>query len=340
VPLDFAANPATLERLMRHLRVSSHIELLRTLHVDIVDLRGVVDPRYVGPIPQATVDQDGVQTNYWGMKTRVMDTAMGPEESYCDFIFKDVADVGEMESHPWPTVDWFDFSDLADRLKGWGEYAVMASGPSVFQHPTFLRGLENLLTDMLTAPAIADYLMDRFTDFYVAYFDRMFESAPGMIDLLRIADDLGTQQGLLIGPHTFERFFAPRIRKLVDMAHSHGVKVMFHSCGSIVPLIERLISLGVDILDPIQVAAKGMDPQAIKSHFGDRLCLHGAIDTQYLLPRGTPQQVRETARHMIDVLGTGGGYILAPCHVLQTDVPMDNITTMYDTAYKHGSYLS
>jgi uroporphyrinogen decarboxylase len=189
------------------------------------------------------------------------------------------------------------------------------------------------LIDLLDATELATYLMDRFTGFYVAYFDRMFTAAEGRIDILRIADDLGTQHGLLVSPRLFDRFFAPRLGKLIDMAHSHGVRVMFHSCGAIVPFVERIIALGVDILDPIQVAADGMDPQGIKDRFGSRICLHGAIDTQYVLPRGAPDDVANAVRRIIGILGAGGGFILAPTHVLQTDVPTENVLALYDTAH-------
>ena len=166
----------------------------------------------------------------------------------------------------------------------------------------------------------------------------MFAAAPGRIDLLRIADDLGMQHGLLVSPALFERAFVPRLVKLIDMAHSHGVRVMFHSCGAIVPLIERLIEIGVDVLDPLQVAADGMDPHLIKERFGGRICLHGSIDTQHVLHHSSPQDVSDTVCTMIDVLGAGGGFILSPSHVLQTDVPTENVVAMYETAYQHSTY--
>jgi uroporphyrinogen decarboxylase len=184
--------------------------------------------------------------------------------------------------------------------------------------------------DLVMTPDLAGFLLDRFTEFYVDYFDRMFSAAPGMIDILRIADDLGMQDRLLISPELFDQYFAPRLRRLVDMSHGHGVKVMFHSCGAIAPLIDGIIDLGVDILDPIQVTANGMMPETIKAQFGSRICLHGAIDTQYLLPQGTPEEVRRTTRKMMDVLGGGGGYICSPSHVLQTDVPTANIVALYE----------
>jgi len=336
VPLDFSANPPTLRRLMRDLGAASHRELLDRLHVDVVDLRGVVDPVYAGPVPLEHVREDGVKEHLWGWRTRTMQTATGPEECYCEFPLASAVSVEELDAHRWPEADWFDFAGFAGRLEPWQDRAVMASGASVFQHPSFLRGTDNLLADLVAAPEMAGCLMDRFTDFYVELFDRMFAAAPGRIDILRIADDLGMQDRLLFAPATFDRHVAPRLARLVDMAHGHGVRVMFHTCGAVVPLIDRLIDLGVDVLDPIQVRAKGMDPEAIKARFGARIALHGSIDTQYVLPRGTPEDVAGEVRRMIDVLGRGGGFILSPSHVLQTDVSTENVVALYETGYHGG----
>lgn len=332
VPVDFSANPATLERLCRDLKCDSHRQLLDRLNADIVDLRGVVDPVYCGPVPYQRQLPEGVTENFWGWRTKVMATATGDEISYCDFVLSPCQSVDELAAHPWPEPDWFDFTGFADRLTDWQGFAIMASGASIWQHPSFLRGLDQLLMDLVISRDLAGFLLDTFTDFYVGYFDRMFSAAPGRIDILRIADDLGMQDGLLFSPALFEEYIAPRIRRLVDMAHSHGVKVMFHSCGAIVPLIDGIIATGVDVLDPIQTTAAGMEPAAIKERFGERICLHGGVDTQYLLPQGSPEDVRRTTRERVDVMGADGGYILAPCHVLQTDVPTANILAMYEEA--------
>lgn len=331
IPTDFSANPATRERLSADLGVSTHRELLDRLHVDMVDLRGIVDPEYCGPVPLQRILDHGVTENYWGWRSKIMETATGPEVSYCEFVLEDAESVDQINAHRWPQVDWFDFSDFSQRLRPWSDLAIMASGASVFQHPTFLRGIDHLLTDMAMAPEMADCIMDHFTDFYASYFDAMFCAAAYQVDILRIADDLGMQDRLLISPATFDRFVAPRLAKLIEMAHGHGVKVMFHSCGAIVPLIDRLIELGVDILDPIQIRAKDMNPADLKRRFGDRIALHGSIDTQYLLPLGTPDEVSDEVRRMATLLGPDG-FILSPSHVLQTDVPTENILALYDTA--------
>ena len=336
IPVDFSANPATLRRLMSDFGASDYADLLAKLNVDIVDLRGVVDPIYCGPVPKTASRSDGVVENYWGMRTRTMETATGPEECYCDFILAECTTVDELAAHRWPEADWFDFTDFSARLDTWADLAIMASGASVWQHPTFLRGFENMVMDLLAAPDLAAFLIDRFTDFYVEYFDRMLSCADGKIDILRIADDLAMQDRLMVSPEHFDEFFAPRLKKLIDMAHSHGVKVMYHSCGAVVPLIERLIDLGIDILDPIQVTAAGMDPSYLKSAFGNRLCFHGAIDTQHLLPTGSPQDVVAGVRQMIHELGPDG-YILSPSHVLQTDVPTANVRALYGAAHVWGN---
>jgi uroporphyrinogen decarboxylase len=142
VPLDFSANAVTLARLRHDLDATTHKALLRRLHVDIVDLRGITDPVYSGPIPQQRALPGGVKENYWGWRTKVMRTAMGPEEYYCEFVLGECNTLAELEAHTWPEVDWFDFSGFAERLEDWAEWAIIASGASIWQHPTFLRGIE------------------------------------------------------------------------------------------------------------------------------------------------------------------------------------------------------
>jgi uroporphyrinogen decarboxylase len=331
-PLDVSANTFVTQRLHRDLGTSTHKELLQALHVDVIDLRGVVDPVYRGPVPFTRDLGDGVRESIWGWRQKVMQTAMGQEDCFVDFCLSDAQSVADLERHRWPSPDWFDFTGFAERLRAWEGFAIMASGASVFQHPTFLRGIDNLMVDMALRPEMAHYTMDRHTDFYLAFFDRMLSAARGRIDVLRVADDLGMQHGLQISPAMYHTYFAPRLAKLADLAHSHGAALMFHSCGAIRPLVESLIEVGVDVLDPLQAAADGMDPEGLKVDYGDRVCLHGGICTQHLLPHGTPDEVRTEVKRRIGILGRGGGYILAPCHVLQTDVPTENILAMIEAA--------
>jgi uroporphyrinogen decarboxylase len=127
----------------------------------------------------------------------------------------------------------------------------------------------------------------------------------------------------------FREFVAPYLREMVDCIHRLGAKVLFHSCGLIRPLIAELITLGIDVLDPIQPVGPEMSPEQLKAEFGDRMCFHGGIDMQHLLPYGSTQDIRAEVRRYCDVLGSEGGYILAPAHLFQPDVPPENILAVY-----------
>jgi uroporphyrinogen decarboxylase len=334
LPMDFSANSWALEKIKKNFGLDDHKSVLKYFNADIVDMRDVEQPAYKGPVPLKKEIKDGVFQNYWGWRTSIKDTTTGPEEMFCDFILQDTQRLEDIQMHTWPSVDWFDFSDFSDRLDKWSDFAIMATGASVWQHPSFLRGLDALLMDIAVNNEIGIYIIDKYTDFYTSYFDKMITSSKGRIDILRIADDLGMQDRLLVSPDIFNRVFAPRIAKIVDMAHSHGVKVMFHSCGAIFSIIPSIINTGVDILDPIQVTADGMEPKLLKDKYGDRLCFHGSIDTQYLLPKGTADDVAENVKKMFNLLGKGGGFILSPSHILQNDVPLENVKSLYQAGKK------
>jgi uroporphyrinogen decarboxylase len=332
--MDFSANRWVLDNLKQNLKLDNHMDILEYFGSDVVDLRDVENPEYRRPVPYKRDIEGGVTENFWGWRTSVKDTPTGAEEMFCEFILQKAQSFDAVKGREWPSVDWFDFADFDKRLEKWSRFAVMATGASIWQHPSFLRGLDTLLMDVVTENEIGIYIIDKFTDFYVEYFDAMIKASKGRIDILRIADDLGMQDRLLISPDIFNKVFAPRIKKIVDMAHSHDVKVMFHSCGAIYPLIPAVIDTGVDILDPIQTAAAEMLPEKLESDFGDKICFHGSIDTQYLLPQGSPEEVKARVWEMFETLGSRGGFILSPSHILQTDVPIENIKSLYEAGKK------
>jgi uroporphyrinogen decarboxylase len=338
VPCDFHAIPIVQSRLFEYLGIESYRQLMEKLEVDIIDIRGIIDPVWRGPVPKVAELSDGVRQNYLGWQMKTVITEFGDMETHCGYIFEDAKDIGDIESFDWPGVDWFDFTNMNELLDEYKDYAIMASGASVFQHPTLVRGMDNLLCDMMISPNLAEHLIGRYTDFYVDYYSAMFEATQGRIDILRIADDFGTQIGSLIGMELFRKFIKPKVKKLVDMAHAYGVKVMFHSCGSVIDYIDELIEVGVDILDPIQTQAVGMDPVYIKQRFGERICLHGSLDTQYTLPKGSVEEVKKEVKDRISVLGSDGGFIIGPSHTLQPDVPIQNIEAIYETTREYGDY--
>jgi len=330
-PRDFHACGVVLDRLYGHFGVQTYKELLQKLNSDIVDIRGIVDPKWVAPFPKTWKRADGSTVDYLGFCKSVKQTVFGPVEEHSDYLLSTCDDLEEIKKFRFPKVEWFDFSEMSGQLKEYEDFAIMASGASVYQHPTLVRGLEVFLCDLLAEPEIARYLIEAYADFYCDYFEAMFAACPGQIDILRIADDFGMQDRELIRRELFEEFFLPHIRRLCDLAHNHGVKVMFHSCGAVFNYIDLLIEAGVDILDPLQPNAFGMDPEHLKECFEGRICFHGSIDTQYVLPTGTPDEVRAQVRRHMEILGgKKTGFIIAPAHTLQPDVKTENIIALYD----------
>lgn len=332
IPSDFQAVSIVLERLYEHFQIDKYYDLLDKLCVDIVDIRGIVDPLWVADFDKRWHIGNGVYQNYLGWQMKSKQTDFGPVEEHCGYILSEYQTLEEIKQYNWPKVEWFDFSNMKKELEQYKDFAVMASGASVYQHPSLVRGLDNILCDMLIDPEIADFIIGKFTDFYMDYFDKMFTECKGMIDIFRIGDDLGMQDRMMISMELFDKYFAPNISKLCDMAHSYGVKVMFHSCGAIYDYIPNIIKAGVDILDPIQTAAKGMEPSRLRDSYLGEICLHGSIDTQFTLPTGSPEDVANEVRNNIEILGSKNtGFIIAPSHILQSDVKTENILALYDT---------
>ena len=218
-------------------------------------------------------------------------------------------------------------------------YAIMYEGADLFTRPCILRNMENVMLDMIERPEMAHYLFDQFTTFYCEDITRALEATDGGFDIYCEWSDYGTQRALLMSVPMFREFIAPYLKRLIDVVHQAGVKFMAHSCGAIRPLIPDLIALGADVLDPIQVAAEGMEPAALKRDFGSQLAFHGAICTQRTLPFGTPQEVTEAVLHRVATLGAGGGYILAASHDISADTPSANIVAMYEPELQNDQIM-
>ena len=346
VPTSFCASPWVVERLKDRLGVSTDRELLEELGVDIfdtrgIDIRGGVGPDYVGPEIHGVGPEnwDGNLLKVWGIRQKVVETQSGKTYQHLPPPLADAKSAEELEAYAWPDPEQFDYEGIRERLEPWSDFAVLCSGASVFQHPAFLRGMDKLLMDISTSPEMADFLLDKFTNFYHRYYEKIFQRAADLIDIFWIADDFGMQDRLLISPKTFEDVFLPRLQRLIDLAKDYDTKVLFHSDGNIRKIIPKLIEMGVDVLDPIQPEAAEMDPPAIKEEFGEKICLRGAISAQEVLSKGTVEDVREEVKRRIEQLAPGGGYILSPGHpVLQVDVPTENIVAMYEAAAEYGGY--
>ncbi len=325
VPVDLWAEEPVWERLLHDLNVDSRDALLERLDVDV---------RYVSPVYPADVIRDGVKQNMWGERWMMANTPWGRDWEHIAGALANASSLGEIEAFPWPCCDQVDYSGLAAQCDKYTGYAIAYGNADIFERPALVRGWENFLCDTSLNPEWVDFMLEKFLDFFVEDFNRCLEATRGRIDIFWALTDLGTQAGLLQSRKMFQRFIAPPIKTLAEQSHCNGVKFMFHSCGSVRELIPDLIDLGLDILNPIQPAAAAMEPEGLKRDFGGRLCFHGGIDIQYLLPLETAQAVRNEVRRRVKILGRDGGYILAPSHNLQLDIPTQNVLAMYDTALR------
>ncbi len=345
VPMHMNATSWVVEKLKQALNIQTDKELLDRLHIDTFDTRGIdihggVMPRYIGP-EHGSLNSEwkGNILAIWGVEEKVIETKSGKMHSQVHFPLREASTIEELETYLWPDPDWFCYADLKERLEPWKDRSIIATGCSVWQHPSFVRGLDSLLIDLVMNQQFANFFFDKFTDFYREFYRRIFQHAADYVDTMALADDFGMQTGLMISPQLFEQYMVPRLLTFVELAHSYGIKMVLHSDGNIRSIIPKLIEIGVDVLDPLQPEAKNMDPASIKREFGNDIVLRGGISAQNTLAYGTKQDVADEVKRTLDNLAPGGGYILSPGHpVLQDDVPVENIITMYDTGYEYGVY--
>ncbi len=337
VPVDFSARQEVTDALIRHLGLKDYDALLEHFDVDlryIQPIEVIYDPkRYVGP--HLRTFPDGSWEDIWGVRRRPVCISTGLYEEVCFSPLKEATTVEQVVAHRWPSPDWFDYSDIFPQCQRYSPYArVGGSWGAIFGDAYRLQGMETFLANMVLRPEVVKAIVERVEQFYYGVNERIFDAAQGQLEIYYFGNDFGTQRGLLFSGKMFHEFFAPGLARLARQAKERGMAVMFHSCGAVSELIPDFIAAGVDILDPVQSGAANMDPLKLKAEFGDKLCFHGGIDTQDLLPFGTIHQVRDRVRQLVECVGSGGGYILAPDQLLQGDVPVDNILAMYSSTDK------
>ncbi|OGN82380.1 MAG: hypothetical protein A2X24_12115 [Chloroflexi bacterium GWB2_54_36] len=219
-------------------------------------------------------------------------------------------------------------------------YAVVLKDPfaGIFEMAQRIVGMENLLMMMASDAALAGVLFDKLTELKLEFWDMALPRLGDVVDVISHADDYGTQVSQIISPRMFRQQIKPRWQAVFDQMRTLAphVRRFFHSCGNVRPLIPDFIEIGVEILNPVHIRATGMEPAALKRDFGDVLSFWGgAVDTQGVLPYGTPQEVRDDVKRNIEALAPGGGYVFNTVHNIQADVPVENIIAMYETLLGH-----
>ncbi|MHB8963420.1 MAG: uroporphyrinogen decarboxylase family protein [Saccharofermentanales bacterium] len=246
----------------------------------------------------------------------------------------------------WP--DGADAGRFSGMEKQIGRFFRMDAGlvmhgftSGMFEMHQRLRGYENALVDLITDVESAGRILDRIVEAKMMYWEKALNLSSGRVQVAVEVDDLGTQHSLLLSRELYRRILFPRHQKLFRFIHaeSPGIKVFMHSCGAISEVIPDLIEAGVDILNPVQTSAAGMDPVQLKKNFGkDLVFWGGGVDTQHVLPHGSPQQVRDDVRRSIDALAPGGGFVFNTIHNIQADVPPENLDAMLEAVEQYGKY--
>ncbi len=246
--------------------------------------------------------------------------------------------VNDVAHYPFPnTGDPARLAGLRDRALAYRAQgrAVMIKGvlAGVFEMAQRIRGMENLLMDMASHEELAGALLDKMVELKLAFWDMALPQLGDVVDVISEADDYGTQVSQLISPRMFRRQIKPRLQTLFNRIKqlAPNAKLFFHSCGNVRPLLPDFIELGVDILNPVHITATGMNPVELKRDFGKQLTFWGGgVDTQDILPHGTPQQVQDDVRRNVDALAPGGGFVFNTVHNIQADVPPENIVAMLE----------
>ena len=334
-PLNFFGTSEVWTKLKQHLRLETDEEV--RLHMGS-DMRYVA-PTYVGPTQFSGLLGFGCgSTDVWGTVWQAVDVGSAVYNEVVYHPLATATGLDDLRNHAWPEVDWFDVSQLKEQISQLNrteEYAIVYSMGNLIETAWAMRGFEQFLMDLVVAPEMAEFLLEKVTTFLEELTARAIEAAGEDIDIVWSAGDIAGQDGMLFSPERWRELVKPRYRRLIEPYRSMGLKTRYHTDGSVLPVIEDLIEMGLDLLDPIQPNTPGMDPENLARLFGGRLAFYGGIDTQGLLPFGTAEQVEQEALRYIGTLGRNGGYVLAASNAIQPDVPVENILTLFRTAREY-----
>jgi len=305
-----------------------------------IDFRPVLPgpPDGVADIP---VGEDGYQDE-WGVVRR-----KPPGTLYYDLVKSPLAGaitIQDIVNSPMPDPHDPGYTrglrNKALKLRQNTDYALVLRLPAPFVHVTqYLRGFEEWFIDVASDEKLAGALFDAVVEQSSALAEELMKACGDLVDVVATADDMGSQNGPLVSPEMYRRLFKPRHKKFFDTVKKYTKAfIHFHSCGSIYKLIDDFIDVGVDVLNPVQVAAKNMDSSILGPEFGDRLSFWGGIDSQRVLPFGTMEDVKSEVKRRIKDFAPRGGYILGAVHDIQPGVPVENIIAIYEAGKEYGRY--
>lgn len=294
------------------------------------------------------ITEEGMYTHFideWG--ARLTCPKHGYYYDYTAFPIKS-PDKEEINKMKWPDPsDKSRVAGLKDKAKDLydnTEYALVGTslfGGGIFEHPARIMGIEEFLMLCASDKDLADYLMGKIAEIYMEATSIYLDEVGKYIQVFAYWDDITGQSGPLVSPDFYRKYIKPKQKRLYDLIHKKtDAKIYLHCCGACKEFIKDFIEIGVDILNPVQVSASGMDDTAtLKKEFGkDIVFWGGGVDSQFILPFGTPEQVKEEVKRRINDLAPGGGFVFCTSHNIQNFVPPRNIIAMYETAKEYGKY--
>lgn len=359
VPIDLGGTPTStisvkaLERLKHHLGLKGETRLLSSIFLtafpdDEILRRFGVDVRLITANPptkfELHVTPGGKIVDEWGV------CYQKHEEAQTHFVVDQEAPLRQgvqkenIESYPWPDPsDSTRYQGLREEARRYREqgFGVIVNTPlMVMTQAEWMRGLEQFMMDTLLNPSLLEFIMDKILEIQMEMSRCLLREVGEYADVVLMGDDLSHQKGLTYSPDLYRKLFKPRHRKVVDFLKKHAgeAKILYHCCGGVEPLLRDLIELGIDAINPVQVSAKGMeDTQKLKALYGKDLTFWGGIDTQSVLPFGTPGTVRAEVQRRIDDLATNGGFVLAAVHNIRPEVNPENICALFEAALECGN---
>jgi uroporphyrinogen decarboxylase len=329
VPTDYWATDEVTTRLLRDLHCTDVEALFNRLHID-----GVIG---INPPRTMAHHRDDPEEDIWGIRTRTMDYGSGTYKEFSSHPLASVTTVEEVHAFAWPNPDDHDFEAFKSHIEHAPRHRIVRSGEfEPFLIYCGMRGMELAMMDLLAEPEIAQTALDHIFQYYERLNQRIFEIGKGRIDMTYIAEDLGSQSGLLLGLPQIRRFILPNQKRMADLARSYGIHIFYHTDGAARDVIPDLIDVtGIELLNPIQWRCPSMEREGLVRDFGERIIFHGAMDNQQTLPFGTVHDVRAEVLENLNIFESVR-WICAPCHNLQPVTPTENIVAMYETIHEHG----
>jgi uroporphyrinogen decarboxylase len=322
-------------------------DFLRKIEVDVacVDPDGPSTP---GLATKSARDGEYLRMNdEWGIEWR-MPVDNGLYYDMTGHPLASVDSIAALDAYPWPDpADPARFATLKSRadkavFQDKQAYILGRQYAGIWETALWMSGFEKFFADMMIEKDYAHALMDKITELKMIYWEKALAAVGDNVLIISEADDLATQNSLLCSPELYKEMVHPYHKKLFSFIQSkapHKVHIFYHTCGAVKPLIPYLIEEGVDILNPVQVNADGMDSKLLKKEFGkDMTFWGGGVDTQHVLPFGTPAEVRDEVKRRVDDLAPGGGFVFAAVHNVQGDVPPENFMAMREALAEFGVY--